>query len=145
MRLALTVFGSIAMAMVFSLYVWFPYAPRSVSELSGTYVLDCDLAREELILNVDGTFAQTAIIKATRQFATSKGTWKYSTRVSKRLTFGQIRFSVGFMNVFNGFGELNPDFANPKRPGATVMGAHYWFGHIVLGMADALPYWQKVD
>ena len=76
-----------------------PYAPKTMAELCGTYILDCELAHEELTLHSDGTFVQTATIKATSEVLSSKGKWAYDTDTSHSLS-GNVMF---YSNVNEGF------------------------------------------
>jgi hypothetical protein len=124
-------------------YLYLPYAPRTMGELCGTYVLDCELVKEELILRPDGTFTQTATIKVASKKVSSEGTWTYGTRLSSGLAVGDVTLD-GFVALLKWPDELTPDYAH-SRPGIAVLPAEYWFGRLILGgRVDSWPDWKKV-
>lgn len=151
----IVVLGAILLSALIA-YLCLPRAPRTMGELCGTYVLDCELVEEQLILRPDGTFTQTATIKATSEKISSKGTWTYSTRAKHGATFGDVTLD-GFVAVLEWPNELKPDYAH-SPPGIAVLPAEYWFGRLILGgsvrrqlefpvsdRVDSWPDWKKVE
>jgi hypothetical protein len=120
-----------------------PHSPTTAGELYGTYILDCNLVREELILRPDGTFSQTATVKATADEVSAKGNWEYRLRKSHGVRFGDVRFTDGFIIMLKRPDTLDPDYAQPK-PGCSVLCAEYWYGQLILGRVDDWPEWRKV-
>jgi hypothetical protein len=125
-------------------YLCIPSTPRTTQELFGTYILDCDLVHEQLILNSDGTFTQTVSIKATGEEMSSHGSWTYHTRKSGICIFGDVTLEDGYVGVLEWPDKLRPDYAHLK-PGTAVIPAEYYFGQLELGgQVDSWPQWRKV-
>ncbi len=112
--------------------------PTTSAEICGIYVADHELAREELTLRPDGTFAQVVTVKATLASSFSEGKWAYDAGA------GDVTFYEGFMIVLEGPHELNPDY---DSPGLFIVdkSVRYWFGFLVIGdeFGD-WPVWRKV-
>ena len=139
---ALVLGGSFLLALF--VYLCIPSTPRTAQELYGTYVLDCDLVHEQMVLNPDGTFTQTVSIKATGEKISSEGKWTYQTRKSNGLIFGDVTFNDGFVGVLEWPNELRPDYDQSKSGGG-VIPAEYYFGQLELGgRVDSWPQWKKV-
>jgi hypothetical protein len=127
-------------AALFTILVWLilPRYPKSASELVGSYVLDCDLVREVVVVNAGGTYSQTATIKDTDETASSDGKWTFDPADC------YIRFDQHFMKTLNRPDALNPDFAHPS--GDFVVSVEYWLGHLFIGgTPDPWPGWRKID
>lgn len=123
-------------------YMCSPRAPKTVGELCGTYVLDCELTAEELVLRPDGTFTQTITIKSTSERISSKGKWTYRTHTTRGQRFGDVTLD-GFCAVLKWPDELYPDYSH-AHPGISVLPAQYWFGRLTLGGVDSWPAWKRV-
>lgn len=78
------------------------------SELPGTYLADHSIASQRLIIRQDGTYTQEITFKATSKVDTASGAWTYDSQD------GRMRFDEKHMNLLDGFGKLNPDYATPK-------------------------------
>jgi hypothetical protein len=59
------------------------------------------------------------------------------------VTFGDVVFDQGFLNVLTYNGELNPDYADPK-PVIVQLPIEYHFGGLVLWAGEAGSHWEKV-
>jgi hypothetical protein len=127
-------------AALFIICVWLilPRYPKSVSELIGSYVLDCDLVHEVVVVNAGGTYSQTVTIKETGETASSDGKWTFDP------VDCYVRFDQHFMQTLNRPDALNPDYAHPS--GDSVMSVEYWLGHLIIrGSPDPWPGWRKID
>lgn len=122
-------------------YLCVPGIPMTATELCGNYVLDCDRAHEQLILNRDGTFSQTVLLKATGKELSFHGTWKYDRR-----SWFECRVSLdGLLSALELYNEHPVDYSQEKR-GVVIMPAAYSFGELQLGIAsDGWPQRKKVD
>jgi hypothetical protein len=130
--------GSFLLALL--VYLCIPGTPRTALELCGTYVLDCDLIHEQLVLNDDGTFSQTVSVRATGEVMSSNGSWKYE---KSGWLSGEVTFD-GFLVVLEWPDRLRADYAQ-KKPWVAVMPATYSFGQLELGIgADSWPQRKKV-
>ena len=88
------------------------------------------------------TFSKEANYHALECCVLSEGKWRYTTRSSYGLTFGDVVFESGFLNVLTSPDELNPTYAIPQK-GITFLPAEYWCGAVVLGRTDSWPAWTK--
>ena len=124
---------------------FFVSSPKTKAELYGTYVLDCDLLKEELILRPDGTFTQTATIKATSEKISSKGTWVYRTGESKGLLCGSVVVD-GYVSLLEEPWQrkLKRDYAH-TQPDTGGWFADYWYGQLRLGDINSRPYFRKIS
>ncbi len=107
--------------------------PRAASDLYGDYLADYNVAQEKLTLNADGTFTQQVILKATQKTDVVHGTWSYDEKTAT------VTFNENFMNVLDGFGQLNPDYAQPPK-GIVGLPAESHFGQIYLGIDKHVLY-----
>jgi hypothetical protein len=126
-------------------YLCIPSTPRTAQELVGTYIRDCDLVHEQLVLNHDGTFTQTVSIQATGEEISSHGAWTYQTHTSGGCIFGEVTFRGGYVSVLEWPDKLRADYIHPKS-GAGFIPAEYYFGQLELGgRVDSWPQWKKVQ
>lgn len=137
------------------------YDVKSVSKLYGSYVATYEFAQVKLTINKDETYTQkvtlipsskvyrtgltinkdgatqgTTVISSSR-VDTAKGTWSYDPDDD------YFTFDHDFMSIVDGFGDFNPNYAQPHT-GLAELPAYRWFFRIYLGDGEIVKY-KKIN
>jgi len=145
------------------LFLFLSFSPflrvvSDVSKLYGSYIATYEFAQEELAINKNGTYEQkVTLIPSSKSYRTgltifpdgnstqdktvisssrvdtANGTWSYDPED------GYFIFDHNFMNIVDGFGDFNPDYAQPHK-GLSLMPAYRWFFRIYLGDGEITKY-----
>jgi hypothetical protein len=130
------IFGLVTLVVLLACLFAFRGRVKKPGEIPGVYDADYKLAQEQLTLNEDGTFEQRVTLKSTGKVDLARGTWTFDA------IKGYVRFDGEFMQVMNGFQQLNPSYAD-KATGHGALPADRIFGRVQIGAAEGVLYTKR--
>ena len=105
-------------------------------KIPGVYQTEHKFAKEQIVINPDGTFHDEVTLKSSGQTVVSTGKWNYNPNS------GYIALIDGFMSVVDAEQKFNRGYANPLK-GPMGLPVHEFMGKVRMGSDERLVYTKK--